>query len=218
MKSFTVDILNTLDNGNVGASAEAKPINDLPQNPQFTSENRASNPIETENVSAKSLSIAPSLKPSSSGETKIKDLSKARIRIIEQPASKALRFRYLCEGRSAGSIPGQNSTNENRTYPAIEIEGYRGEVTIVVSCVTKDQPYRQHPHNLVGKEGCQYGVCSMRIKGNPPKAVFSNLGIQCVRRKDIKAALELRESRNVDPFRSKFFYNILMKYFFFLIG
>lgn len=145
------------------------------------------------------------LKPAQSAETKMEQklnsLKNARIRIIEQPANKALRFRYLCEGRSAGSIPGQHSTNDNRTYPAIEIEGYRGEVTIVVSCVTKDQPYRQHPHNLVGKDGCQHGVCSLRIKGDPPRVVFSNLGIQCVRRKDIKAALELREQRKVDPFK-----------------
>jgi len=43
------------------------------------------------------------------------------IKIIEQPASKALRFRYECEGRSAGSIPGVNSTTENKTYPTIQV-------------------------------------------------------------------------------------------------
>lgn len=45
----------------------------------------------------------------------------ACIRIIEQPAPKALRFRYECEGRSAGSIPGVNSTSENKTYPTIQV-------------------------------------------------------------------------------------------------
>lgn len=129
---------------------------------------------------------------------------KPYIRIVEQPANKALRFRYECEGRSAGSIPGANSTTENKTFPTIEIAGYKGEVTIVVSCVTKDAPYRPHPHNLVGKEGCEYGICTMRVKGDPPRAVFSNLGVQCVRKKDIKAALELRENRNVDPFKSEY--------------
>lgn len=44
------------------------------------------------------------------------------IRIVEQPASKALRFRYECEGRSAGSIPGVNSTPENKTYPTIKVK------------------------------------------------------------------------------------------------
>jgi len=66
----------------------------------------------------------------------------AEVRIIEQPASKALRFRYECEGRSAGSIPGVNSTPENKTYPTIQVIGYQGRAVVVVSCVTKDQPYR----------------------------------------------------------------------------
>lgn len=66
----------------------------------------------------------------------------AVLRIIEQPASKALRFRYECEGRSAGSIPGASSTPENKTFPTIKIEGYQGRAVVVVSCVTKDDPYR----------------------------------------------------------------------------
>lgn len=43
------------------------------------------------------------------------------IKIIEQPASKALRFRYECEGRSAGSMPGVNSSFDNKTYPTIQV-------------------------------------------------------------------------------------------------
>lgn len=66
----------------------------------------------------------------------------AYVKIIEQPASKALRFRYECEGRSAGSIPGVSSTPENKTFPSIKIFGYTGKAVVVVSCVTKDPPYR----------------------------------------------------------------------------
>jgi hypothetical protein len=44
------------------------------------------------------------------------------VKITEQPASKALRFRYECEGRSAGSIPGVNSTPENKTFPTIQVK------------------------------------------------------------------------------------------------
>ncbi|KAH1026563.1 hypothetical protein HUJ05_000209 [Dendroctonus ponderosae] len=62
-------------------------------------------------------------------------------KIIEQPASKALRFRYECEGRSAGSIPGASSTPESKTFPEIQIVGYQGRAVVVVSCVTKDEPY-----------------------------------------------------------------------------
>ena len=43
------------------------------------------------------------------------------VKIIEQPASKALRFRYEVEGRSAGSLPGVNSSTENKTYPTIQV-------------------------------------------------------------------------------------------------
>ena len=46
---------------------------------------------------------------------------KAQVKILEQPASKSVRFRYECEGRSAGSIPGVNSSPENKTFPAIQV-------------------------------------------------------------------------------------------------
>jgi len=77
----------------------------------------------------------------------------AVVRITEQPQPKALRFRYICEGLSAGSIPGVRSTNENKTFPTIKVENYQGPGVVVVSCVTVDFPHRPHPHNLVGKEG-----------------------------------------------------------------
>ena len=43
------------------------------------------------------------------------------VEIIEQPKSKGFRFRYECEGRSAGSIPGERSTPENKSYPTIKV-------------------------------------------------------------------------------------------------
>jgi len=46
---------------------------------------------------------------------------RAQVKILEQPASKALRFRYECEGRSAGSIPGAKSTSDNKTFPTIQV-------------------------------------------------------------------------------------------------
>ncbi|XP_050562117.1 embryonic polarity protein dorsal isoform X2 [Spodoptera frugiperda] len=128
------------------------------------------------------------------------------VEIVEQPASKALRFRYECEGRSAGSIPGVNSTSDNKTYPTIKICGYTGQVVIVVSCVTKDEPYRAHPHNLVGRERCERGVCTipLRVTEETCEYQFKNLGIQCVKRRDIAEALTTREKLRVDPFRKNF--------------
>uniref|UniRef100_A0A0A9Z3Z2 Embryonic polarity protein dorsal n=2 Tax=Lygus hesperus TaxID=30085 RepID=A0A0A9Z3Z2_LYGHE len=128
----------------------------------------------------------------------------AYVKILEQPASKALRFRYECEGRSAGSIPGVNSTPENKTFPTIQIVGYKGKAVVVVSCVTKDPPYRPHPHNLVGKDNCKKGVCTVEVNNENMIATFANLGIQCVKKKDIEEALKVREEIRVDPFRTKF--------------
>ncbi|XP_058827207.1 embryonic polarity protein dorsal-like [Topomyia yanbarensis] len=122
--------------------------------------------------------------------------------ITEQPQSKALRFRYECEGRSAGSIPGVRTTPEQKTFPSIEVRGYKGRALAVVSCVTKDPPYRPHPHNLVGKEGCKQGVCTVQLDSSTMSYVFNNLGIQCVKKKGIEDALRLRENIRVDPFRT----------------
>ena len=74
---------------------------------------------------------------------------------------------------------------------------------VVVSCVTVDQPYKPHPHHLVGKEGCSKGVCTITINNDSMECVFSNLGIQCVKRKGVEEALKLREEIRVDPFGSK---------------
>jgi hypothetical protein len=58
-------------------------------------------------------------------QVKVLDSAKAKkqayVKITEEPASKGLRFRYECEGRSAGSIPGVSSTTENKTYPTIQV-------------------------------------------------------------------------------------------------
>ncbi|XP_063822839.1 embryonic polarity protein dorsal isoform X2 [Ostrinia nubilalis] len=125
--------------------------------------------------------------------------------IIEQPAPKSLRFRYECEGRSAGSIPGVNSTQENKTFPTIKVCGYKGCMVIVVSCVTKEEPYKPHPHNLVGRD-CQMGVCTVKVRtegdADACQVQFKNLGIQCVKRRDIADALRTRQELRVNPFKT----------------
>lgn len=121
------------------------------------------------------------------------------VQIVEEPMSKGQRFRYKCEGRSAGSLPGQTSTVEKKTFPTILIHNFDGNAAIVVvSCVTKDQPHRPHPHNLVGQD-CKEGVCTLRVKG-PGPIVFSNIGIQCCKRHDVVESLQTRAKIRVDPF------------------
>lgn len=68
--------------------------------------------------------------------------------------------------------------------------------------------YRPHPHNLVGREGCRRGVCTLEINSDDMRMVFSNLGVQCVKKRDIEDALKTREEIRVDPFRSKIEENI----------
>ena len=76
--------------------------------------------------------------------------NKPFIRIIEQPKSNSLRFRYQCEGRGAGALQGQHSSQERKTFPKIQIVGTTRPAVVVVSCVTHDtEPPKAHPHNLV---------------------------------------------------------------------
>lgn len=149
--------------------------------------------------------------------------SEPYVSIEEQPASKAMRFRYESEGR-AGSIPGENSTESNPTFPTIQVNNYVGNAVVAVSCVTHDKPYkwvdlqciidqiktfsicRPHPHSIVGRDGCENGICWLRFTSRDMKLVFSNLGIQCVKIKGITEALALREKMRVDPYRSKWIF------------
>lgn len=137
-------------------------------------------------------------------DTSAKSKKQAYVKITEQPASKGLRFRYECEGRSAGSIPGVSSTNDRKTHPTIQVVGYKGRAVVVVSAVTAEQPYRPHPHNLVGKEGCSKGVCTIEMDSETMTCGFPTLGIQCVKKKEIEESLILRQQIRVDPFQTGF--------------
>lgn len=61
----------------------------------------------------------------------------------------------------------------------------------------------------MGKEGCKKGVCTVEVGGETMTATFANLGIQCVKKKDIEEALKVREDMRVDPFKSKLIFLIL---------
>ncbi|KAG7470853.1 hypothetical protein MATL_G00118210 [Megalops atlanticus] len=132
-------------------------------------------------------------------------LDKPVLEIVEHPKERGMRFRYECEGRSAGSILGASSTEATKTLPAVEVKGSMQQVKkikITVSLVTKDIPHRPHPHSLVGKD-CNDGICVVRL--NPRVSCrhsFSNLGIQCVRRKELDTALEKRRNQKIDPFNT----------------
>ncbi|XP_041566118.1 dorsal-related immunity factor Dif isoform X3 [Drosophila elegans] len=130
------------------------------------------------------------------------------LRIVEEPTNNIIRFRYKCEGRTAGSIPGMNSSPENgKTFPTVEVCNYDGPVIIVVSCVTSDEPYRQHPHWLVSKEeadACKSGIYRKRLEPQERRLVLQKVGIQCAKKLEMRDSLVEREQRNVDPFCAKF--------------
>ncbi|XP_043910941.1 proto-oncogene c-Rel-like [Protopterus annectens] len=126
-------------------------------------------------------------------------IEKTYVEIIEQPKQRGMRFRYKCEGRSAGSIPGERSTDSNRTYPAIQIMNYCGKGKVRVTLVTKGEDFKPHPHDLVGKD-CKDGYYETEFGPERKVLSFQNLGIQCVKRKEVKDAVLLRIQRNINPF------------------
>ncbi|XP_024152774.1 proto-oncogene c-Rel [Oryzias melastigma] len=121
------------------------------------------------------------------------------IQIFEQPKQRGMRFRYKCEGRSAGSIPGERSTDNNRSYPSLQILNYRGKGMVRVYLVTKNEPYRPHPHDLVGRD-CRDGFYEAEFGPDRKVIAFQNLGIQCVRRREVREAINQRITRGINPF------------------
>ena len=95
----------------------------------------------------------------------------------------------------------------NETYSFLllkfQVVGYKGRAVVVVSLVTSEPPYKPHPHNLVGKEGCSKGVCTIELDSDTMSCSFPSLGIQCVKKKEIEESLKLRQQIRVDPFQSK---------------
>nr|XP_014347786.1 PREDICTED: transcription factor p65-like [Latimeria chalumnae] len=98
------------------------------------------------------------------------------VEIIEQPKQRGMRFRYKCEGRSAGSIPGEKSNDTTKTYPTIKIHNYQGPIRARISLVTKDPPHAPHPHELVGKD-CKDGYHEADLTGEriPKEDVTKNI-------------------------------------------
>ncbi|XP_054842059.1 proto-oncogene c-Rel [Eublepharis macularius] len=121
------------------------------------------------------------------------------IEIYEQPRQRGMRFRYQCEGRSAGSIPGEHSTDINRTFPSIQIFNYFGKLKVRVTLVTKNEPYRPHPHRLVGKD-CEHGYYEAEFGPERRVLSFQNLGIQCVKKRELKESITSRITNNINPF------------------
>ena len=69
-------------------------------------------------ASGASIAIQPTIIKPEPAQRRLPD---PYVEIVEEPKARGLRFRYKCEGRSAGSLPGENSTNEQKTFPTIKV-------------------------------------------------------------------------------------------------
>ncbi|KAI3362940.1 hypothetical protein L3Q82_011614 [Scortum barcoo] len=112
-------------------------------------------------------------------------VAEPEIQIFEQPKQRGMRFRYKCEGRSAGSIPGEKSSDNNRTYPSLQVE--------------RAVPPASARLYLVGKD-CKDGFYEAEFGPDRRVIAFQNLGIQCVRRREVKDAIVQRITRGINPF------------------
>ncbi|CAH1790739.1 unnamed protein product [Owenia fusiformis] len=134
-------------------------------------------------------------------------MEKPYLEILIQPKQEDNRFRYASEGPMAGSILGENSTEENKTFPTVIVRNcdeLSSQAVIVASLVTVDNPPLPHPHQLVGTE-CKKGICTVKIKrATGMKYCFTHIGVQCATKKEIKPNLEQRQQLRVDPFNTGF--------------
>lgn len=61
-----------------------------------------------------------------------------KVKIVEQPAERAIRFRHDGKGRNNRTIVGVNSTRDKPSYPKIRVNNYTGTVRVTVTCVTNE--------------------------------------------------------------------------------
>ncbi|NP_001081750.1 v-rel avian reticuloendotheliosis viral oncogene homolog S homeolog [Xenopus laevis] len=119
------------------------------------------------------------------------------IEIFEQPRQRGMRYRYKCEGRSAGSILGEQPLRTTgHTHPSRLLIILKRDSRITL--VTKKEPHKPHPHDLVGKD-CRDGYYELEFGSDRTVLCFQNLGIQCVRRREVREAIHARIFAN-EPF------------------
>ena len=78
-------------------------------------------------------------------------------------------------------------------------------MTVLVSCVEENPPFRNHAHKLVGKGSSEGGICKVKVKPEDDMTYeFETLKLQCVRKVDYENELRNRQEINVDPFENGF--------------
>ena len=59
-------------------------------------------------------------------------LKNVQVQILEQPAENKHRFRYKSEGRATGTLLGESSSDEIKTYPKLKVIGYQVKKTLLL--------------------------------------------------------------------------------------
>ena len=129
------------------------------------------------------------------------------LEILEQPANCGIRFRYSTE-KFGGKLQGGNTGNQKKSYPTIIIKNYEGPLKIMISCVTSNPPYMQHPNTLTSEtnEAMNEGVYLKTFPENPGIIEIRDLRIHKSKRKEIKNNLLIRKEYNIDPTKAGFDY------------
>jgi len=135
-----------------------------------------------------------------------KALKNVQVRIIEEPAENKHRFRYKSEGRATGTLLGENSTDEIKTYPRLQIRGYQGPAHVYLTCVDEKPPYRIHPNKLACK-GNVFDRLKIRFDPTDMIAIVKNIGIQSITKTHIVESLKEKQAGKVDPFKQGFMHN-----------
>lgn len=133
-------------------------------------------------------------------------LKNVQVQILEQPAENKHRFRYKSEGRATGTLLGESSSDEIKTYPKLKVIGYQGPAHVFLSCVDEKPPYRVHPNKLACK-GNVYDRLKLRFDQSDMVTTIKNIGIQSITKTHIMESLKEKEVAKVDPFKQGYSFN-----------
>jgi Rel/ankyrin family protein len=101
-----------------------------------------------------------------------------------------------------------------KTFPKVQLLGYKGPAKVVVSCVTNEpERPKAHPHMLVSPprvRGCREslpakdGICVASVTNPDMTVEFQHLGIQCKKKNEVEQSLEQRRKLRIDPYGQGF--------------
>lgn len=73
---------------------------------------------------------------------------------------------------------------------------------VLVSCVTKDRPYKSHPHCLTGDD-CKMGIFQKRVLLDSNTIISFSFNLLSTLVRDMDSVLKQRKDQRIDPFSSE---------------